>query len=329
MPRELEMLSKIVSGWADAPVDVVVFRDRIDDEVRSFGPGERNELLTYLSGLPADGATNLAALDFSTAPHPDVDAWLLFSDGMGTVERGLPGLGELPVFPITARADCDSPLLGEIAAQTGGAYINLFRAPLEQAWLRMQGARDRVRVIESEGCGDLRLMVGGGRLAILGRLTGNHGSLTLAGAGAPRQPVALAAKSASAGRSIARAWAGRQAQALAICGGEFSDEVLELGRRYGLVTPGSSLLVLEDLEQYLEYDIEPPATQPDLRDAYRQFRETAIQEKAREQKKQIASVLRLWENSAASSWLRISAISGETRIVGPAPRSRSIAVATK
>ena len=33
--------------------------------------------------------------------------------------------------------------------------------------------------------------------------------------------------------------------------------------------------------------------------------------------------------SAASSWLRISAISGETRIVGPAPCSRSIAVATK
>ncbi len=33
--------------------------------------------------------------------------------------------------------------------------------------------------------------------------------------------------------------------------------------------------------------------------------------------------------AAASSWLRISAISGETRIVGPAPASRSSAVATK
>ena len=42
-------------------------------------------------------------------------------------------------------------------------------------------------------------------------------------------------------------------------------------------------------------------------------------------------IVRAWmpARAAASTWLRISASSGETMTVGPAPRARSSAVATK
>jgi hypothetical protein len=38
--------------------------------------------------------------------------------------------------------------------------------------------------------------------------------------------------------------------------------LLELGRRYGLVTPVTSMIVLDSLNQYLKYEVEPPKSLP-------------------------------------------------------------------
>lgn len=51
------------------------------------------------------------------------------------------------------------------------------------------------------------------------------------------------------------------------------DALLALGREYGVVTPATSLLVLESVEQYVRYDIEPPASQPELRKQWKEMRE--------------------------------------------------------
>ncbi len=51
--------------------------------------------------------------------------------------------------------------------------------------------------------------------------------------------------------------------------GTARDEKLrQLGEEYGIVTPGTSLLVLENLEQYLEHEVRPPACCPELRQQY-------------------------------------------------------------
>jgi hypothetical protein len=49
-------------------------------------------------------------------------------------------------------------------------------------------------------------------------------------------------------------------QDLAAQADQRKDEFLALGRRYGVAGPGLSLIVLETLEQWLEYKIEPPKT---------------------------------------------------------------------
>ena len=36
------------------------------------------------------------------------------------------------------------------------------------------------------------------------------------------------------------------------------DALVEVGKKYGLVTPSTSLIVLETLDQYLEHEIRPP-----------------------------------------------------------------------
>ena len=56
---------------------------------------------------------------------------------------------------------------------------------------------------------------------------------------------------------VPRLWAQRKVAELAVLAEEHDDELLALGRRFGIVTPGASLLVLETLEQHLEHGVEP------------------------------------------------------------------------
>lgn len=60
------------------------------------------------------------------------------------------------------------------------------------------------------------------------------------------------------GTLLATVWASRRMQDLANQADARKDEFLALGRKYGVAGPGLSLIVLETLEQWLEYKIEPP-----------------------------------------------------------------------
>lgn len=48
-------------------------------------------------------------------------------------------------------------------------------------------------------------------------------------------------------------------------GEELKDEILETGKKFNIVTPYTSLLVLETLEEYLKYKVLPPVALPDIR----------------------------------------------------------------
>ncbi len=60
------------------------------------------------------------------------------------------------------------------------------------------------------------------------------------------------------GRLLATVWAARRMQDLASQAGARKKEFIELGRKYGVAGPGLSLIVLERLDQWLQYKIEPP-----------------------------------------------------------------------
>ena len=61
------------------------------------------------------------------------------------------------------------------------------------------------------------------------------------------------------GKLLATVWAARRMDDLASQADARKDEFLALGRKYGVAGPGLSLIVLENLNQWLEHKIEPPA----------------------------------------------------------------------
>ena len=60
------------------------------------------------------------------------------------------------------------------------------------------------------------------------------------------------------GKLLATAWAANRVKDLAAQAESRAEEFLALGRRYGVASDVTSLIVLESLEQYLEHKIEPP-----------------------------------------------------------------------
>jgi Ca-activated chloride channel homolog len=299
--RDLAFLKTLIAAWPGLVADVLVFRDQVENQTKTFSirGDDAEPLLTYFRDLAYDGGTDLTALDFSAPPDIKDEAWLLFSDGLGTMKPGLPQNLARRIIAVTSQPECNSALLKHLADESGGAYINLLRTPDDVALQAISGIQDFLAVIETSGVEDVHLAKEQDRLSIFGRLMANQGTITLGGPNAPAGNVHIAADAPSSGKTLARAWAGRETQKISVIEGDRSPKLLALGRKYELVTPNTSLLVLETLAQYIEYDIEPPASLPSMVEEFRAHRVKRDKEEETRKTKQIETVLSLWQRRIA------------------------------
>ncbi len=300
-------------AWQNATIDLVVFRDR-PDAARAFvaRAGKAPELFAFLDQLPYDGGTDLAALDLrrTAAPNAADAAWLLLTDGLYTLGAGLPRFGGLPVHVIASDTVRDGGLQRLLAAATGGIVADLaLTEPAAAAALLASPPATLLRVDAAPGTlADVqyRFAPGSGRATVYAKLL-RGGEVTLVyGSGGRetlRVPVSVPSGAVPSGGVVARAWAGRMVEELAVFPDRNEAAMAELGRRFGLVTPVTSLIVLETVQQYLEHQIEPPATWPEMREQYLAGLEAR---KGRERQQRTAKVDRVlaWWKERVSWWER-------------------------
>jgi Ca-activated chloride channel homolog len=299
-------------SWQNATVDLVVFRDR-PEPARTFAvrAGKAPELFAFLDQLPYDGGTDLAAVDLrrNAAPNAADAAWLLFTDGLYTLGAGLPKFGGLPVHVVASDTVRDAALQRFLAAATGGQVVDLaLTEPSAAAALLASPNVTLLRVDAAPGTlADVqyRFTPGSGRATVYARLLRGGEVMLVYGSGGretQRVPVSLPAGSVP-GRVVARAWAGRMVEELAVFPERNQAAMADLGRRFGLVTPVTSLIVLESVQQYLEHEIEPPATWPEMRQQYLVGLEAR---KGRERQQRTAKIDRVlaWWKERVSWWER-------------------------
>ena len=114
--------------------------------------------------------------------------------------------------------------------------------------------------VKGEGISDI-LGIGEattGRLTILGRLNVDKAQITLCTSKGENIEMTLDRTKAKEGRNLALAWAAKRVEALSPNADSHREELLAIGRHFSIVSPVSSMIVFERLEQWLEYDIEPP-----------------------------------------------------------------------
>jgi hypothetical protein len=306
--KELAYLKSILARWPHTGVDLVVFRDR-PERPQAFAPGEWAKLEAALRAAPVDGGTALGALDLRRAALPDRDdaLWILVSDGLGTLGEALPKLGDVPVYPATAATEGDRSLLRHLATATGGELLDVRGegSPLDLRNVRLA----EVIAAPASAVADLQLADGAGpQLSqITGRLLAPEAELTLVFTDGARElerrTVKVrredAAQVEGGSGPVATAWAQARAASLGLFPEKNAAELLALGRRFGLVTAGTSLLVLETLGQHLQYGIEPAASRAELRAQY--LAQLAGQKKLRlaADKDALETVVRAWQARVA------------------------------
>ncbi len=105
---------------------------------------------------------------------------------------------------------------------------------------------------------------------------------------------------ASEGDILRRYWAQKQVADLLVFPEENQQAIIDVGRRHSIVTPGTSLLVLERLQQYVQYQVRPPASLAKMRAQYDKAMKERVQIARNAEKEKLAKVIKMWE--ARKAW---------------------------
>lgn len=301
--REIGLLTRWLDGLGAVTVDVVALRNDAEPALSLKLPAERARLAVTLRSLAYDGATTLAAAALpANAPVPDVT--VLVSDGMSDLGSADPGDLRSPVFTLNGDATANHELLRDLAQRSGGAYFNLARLDDGAVLARLgRPVFSLLAVRASDGkVSHLapRLPEPAlGPVAVAGVLEGESATLTLefgvAGKVTHREQVTVRAADAGTGDLLSRFWAQQELRGLLAQPEENAAAIAALGRAHGIVTPGTSLIVLERLDQYLTHDIRPPASLGEMRAEWDRAQVARAQEAKAQDASKLEHVLAMWQ----------------------------------
>jgi tetratricopeptide (TPR) repeat protein len=237
----------------------------------SIHNGQWQSLKDSLAHTVYDGATQFGALRPDEYP---CDEYLLFSDGRSNYGSDRMPAPSRPLYAVVATAKSDFPFLRDLTERTGGGLINLETGTIDEAKTQLlyqslyfMGVRTDPALEESypsqpapvvnsvsvagicyQPAHEVLLQFGyGGKVVSETRVI-----LDYARQKAPRI-------------DLEKVWAQKKIAQLDRHYEDNKLEIQQLGRRYGLVTRNTSLIVLESVEDYVTYNIEPPA---ELRQEY-------------------------------------------------------------
>ena len=276
--RELQLLGNYLKslGKTNLEVQLVVFRNTTQPVRRFQLPSQYRELTTTLRNINYDGATQLGRIA-PNATTKTLDLILLFTDGISNFGSEHPGKFNAPIYTINDATTANHAALRSIATQTGGTYLNLQRINLETA--RRAIGSPIFAFISAHGSGfepsniypRVREPIMG-LFAMAGKLTGSEATVTLkygwGNSVAQQRTFKIKRATATKGSLLRRYWAQKKLDHLLAFPKKNQDAITRLGRTHSIVTPGTSLIVLERLDQYVEHQIRPPATLAKMRKDY-------------------------------------------------------------
>eukprot|EP00727_Mastigamoeba_balamuthi_P011668 m51a1_g7123 hypothetical protein (964) ;mRNA; f:137753-141576 len=268
-------------------------------------PGSIDDIVGAVEGEPADGGSCVACL------HEVLRAAryryaLVFIDGFGNLGQAAPeGEAPCPVHTYTANARANHALLRLVAQRSGGCFFDVaspsFSPDRAADALSQERPFGFIRALGSEGVTEIYPahpvpLTGAScrRFTVVGRLAGASGTVTLQsgrGSAVVRTVEVPVAAAQCASTQVPRAWARLKADELLAGdnGSETKRQVLELARAYHFVAPGSSLLVLESVEDYRKHGVEPDAQAlPDAHAVFVRDRERTEQEEANRVEQKLA-----------------------------------------
>lgn len=225
--------------------------------------GNWSELKTILENTKYDGGTRYSQISFENQ-----DEFLFFSDGLSSLSENFMPKTKKPVYAITSSVSADFAFLNFSSAKTGGNFINLNQINSETALDKMTNSSLKfLGIKENLTVTDLFPMEGtsvSGNFSFSGISLNPKNEITLLfgynNEAVLEKKIMLDASVQSAiDVNIEKLWAQKKIANLELQYAKNADEIEFLGKKFGIVTKNTSLIVLENVRDYIMYDIIPPA----------------------------------------------------------------------
>lgn len=306
--REFSLLRAFFARHKAFPVEVslVVFRVAPEPAQRfTVTRGDAGKLLAALARVPYDGATQVGRLPVPAST--DGGTCLLFTDGLTNFGQDVPNGLKAPLHILSADTQANYPFLHLLASRSGGTCFNLGRLSNEQVLAGLEAQPWSFLKVTTEG-GQVETWPKGsrpiqGRFTLAGRLQGDEARVTLHyGAGGrefKHTEYRVRRSDGVPGSMLRRFWAAQKIAELSALYERNEATIVALGKKHGLVTPGTSLIVLETLDQYVAHSIQPPASLPDMQKAYQVAMEGKRRAGKEEETAKIHHVLEMWQGRVA------------------------------
>ncbi|UHQ18974.1 DUF2135 domain-containing protein [Lysobacter sp. KIS68-7] len=262
---EFALLDRYFKAMGEGRVTLRLLRDvGTDGGVFAIHGGDWSALRNVLARAVHDGATNLA----DWQPRAEIGEYLLVSDGMQDYgDARFPALSaDQRLYAIsTAGSDADATRLATLAQQRNGRLIAWQgRAGLDAATKAL--LQDGIRIVSLQGreATDIEVpsrFIDDGVLRIAARASGPNASVRvrLSDNGVMREMDVALPVDDTLHPQVAQLWAGWRVAVLSGDPERNRDRIAELGQRFGIVTAGTSLIVLDAAADYVRYGIAPPA----------------------------------------------------------------------
>lgn len=267
--RERDAVAAYLATLGDVGVDLIAFRD-VADAPRQFElhKGDATALLAALQSLPLDGASDYGAIDFAAAKGADLA--VVIGDGLDTFGSGRVDFGGAParLAVLHAAQRVDPARLADIARHGGGTVIDLTRRNAKEAAAALAAPSWQLLSIDGAGaCADLGMVAPQpveSVLTLSARCTGKS-SLRLrfgtpGGTRSVEREVSFGHADAATGALADAVWRRYAQDRIAVLGAASPpdiDAITALATRHGVVTEHTSLLVLDRIEDYVRYGVEP------------------------------------------------------------------------
>lgn len=269
---EFRILDRYFGTMGEGTVTLRFLRDTGEDGGKfTIRDGGWSALRTKLESAVYDGATDLA----DWTPDANVDEYLLFTDGLANYgDKAFPRLGDKQrLYAVAPTSGADLVRLRASTMRRNGAVAHSVDALLQEP--------TRIVALVPHGVTDLEVpsrFLENGWLRIAGRATQAKAFVDVTlDDGTGRRVVRVDMPSDGESHpQVASLWAGWKVAALSADPERNAANIARIGQQFGVVTAGTSLLVLEDPWDYVQYDIPAPAV---LRAEVDALRATDVQEK--------------------------------------------------
>lgn len=269
LDKEIRLVEQYAQKVKDQQVILVPFNITTKQPERfEIQHGDASTLVKRLKEFSFDGGTQLGAVDLTKYTADEI---LLFTDGLSTFGKAEMILGSIPVTVINTSLSADHAYLKFIASQTHGRYLDLTRIEVPEA----------VSNIDQQALQFIRATYNNNEIEEVYPATALHGGFSIGGI----MKTATAAiqlnygygntitqsqkfiitKNGAGYGNISKIWASMKIDQLDMQYKKNKELITALGKEFSIVTQNTSLIVLDRIEDYVQYEITPPA---ELREQY-------------------------------------------------------------